>query len=1342
MKAIHLYCIGYFILAVNLSTSAQGNQDGRSLHQAAELGLPFIQHYSAEEYNAYTQNWGAVQDSLGLMYFANGAGVLVYNGVNWNLVELPKKSHTKCIAIDKENRIYVGASGEFGYIAPDDKGLFKYVSLSSMLPESDQDFSTIWNVLAADDGVYFRSREAIFKWENKQLKVWKSENHEFRFPFLVRNKFYVMDDTQGLLCLENNSFQLIPNGEFFKKMGVTVMLPYDEHKLLIGTLKGFFIHSDSEIVPFSNEAEDYLKQSYPYSGILLNDGSFAIATLNAGLVVIDKSGKQKLLLNEIEYLGSLEVYHLFQDKSGILWASLGNGIAKIEYPSPFTTYGYLNGDFRAFAITRYKEELHVGTDNGLFVLRQHDSGKVQFQHVHEKTDRIWDLLVYDDRLLVAWSGGLYEIYNNERRSTPSENISQFKRCLLDSNRVFISMARGFQSVYFNDGAWIPEGPVADIDGDTYSILVESSGNIWLETSEDWIWRISFENQDKAKHLEGPTLEKFGVDDGLPGERVKLLQLNEGVYCVQYQEGGSTYSYNRENNSFSVDTTLNTLFGTQHESIGLSHVDPYENALFTAFDKNGFARNYIAWKEPNGGYTIEELNESRIIKQASNSAYIDTEEKVIWYAGNYGVYRHDLNQKPIENTVNHALVNKVIYGQDSLLVAGPYHSAAIKLPFSSNVLRVEYSSTGYYDENAHLYQYYLEGFENKWSNWTSETKKDYTNIPEGHYAFRVRSKNIFGQISPESSFAFEILPPWYRTWWAYITYTLIAVLIFARLSRWRSTQLRKKNIALETLVRERTEEIAAKNSQLENKTQQLQQQTEQLKELDQMKTRLFANISHEFRTPLTLIKGPIEIAEKSPENPMSLNNIKMVRRNADRLLKLVNQLLDLSKIDSGNLKLEPTEGNTYKCLRAAASSFSSHAAQRNMDYQIKIPSTTLWTSFDRDKLEKIVYNLLSNAFKFTSDSETIIFTTAHYNNQLRIEVKDTGYGIRAERLPKIFDRFYQVDDSFTKEKEGTGIGLALTKELLDLMQGEIFVESEYGKGTLFRVFIPLEEIVPANREIETDFPFREYDADVPTITASVDDIQDKKTILIIEDHHDMRDFINQQLTDQYRTIEAFDGQDGLEKAMKYSPDLIITDLMMPQIDGITLCKSLKKNIHTSHIPVIMLTAKAGIENKLVGLETGADEYLTKPFHTLEMQVRVRNLIDQRENLKELFSKSNYIHPKEVTVNSMDEQFLQKTLVLFEEKYVDPEFGIAEMQESLSMSRAQLHRKFKAITSQTPGELLRNFRLRRAAQILEQKGESVTQVAFAVGFNNLSYFAKCFKALFGVTPSAYIKKDSTR
>ena len=516
----------------------------------------------------------------------------------------------------------------------------------------------------------------------------------------------------------------------------------------------------------------------------------------------------------------------------------------------------------------------------------------------------------------------------------------------------------------------------------------------------------------------------------------------------------------------------------------------------------------------------------------------------------------------------------------------------------------------------------------------------------------------------------------------------------------------------------------------------QKANQKLKELDRMKSNFFANISHEFRTPLTLIKGPIEQLEQNPEEQLSIEEIKMIRRNSTRVLKLVNQLLDLSKIDEGSLKLEPTEGDVYKCLRAATYSFNSHAAQRNMDYRIQIPQQVLWASFDRDKLEKIIYNLLSNAFKFSEDGAIISLEADYKQQELQINVSDSGKGIPHEQLPFIFDRFFQVDAGATREQEGSGIGLSLSKDLVELMNGTITVLSEVNKGTFFTVQLSIQEIKMGRKKIDKDTPSQEKTGIKKPFVISKTDKRDVPTILLVEDNADMRNFITEQLIKLYKIKEAVNGSAGLKKAITDSPDLIITDLMMPKMDGIELCKKLKTDVHTSHIPVIMLTAKAGMENKIEGLETGADDYLTKPFDATELLVRTKNLIDQRKKLRELYAnKEVQIDPKKITVTSIDQKFLEELLLLLEDNYSDSDFGVPQMQEALAMSKTQLHRKLKALTNEAPGELLRNFRLKRAAQLLSQKADSVTQIAYRVGFNNLSYFAKCFKELYGAAPSSY-------
>jgi signal transduction histidine kinase/DNA-binding response OmpR family regulator len=520
----------------------------------------------------------------------------------------------------------------------------------------------------------------------------------------------------------------------------------------------------------------------------------------------------------------------------------------------------------------------------------------------------------------------------------------------------------------------------------------------------------------------------------------------------------------------------------------------------------------------------------------------------------------------------------------------------------------------------------------------------------------------------------------------------------------------------------------------------QNANKKLKELDRLKSNFFANISHEFRTPLTLIKGPIQQLTQNSEAKLSSENIKMIQRNTDRVLTLVNQLLDLSKIEGGSLTLEPEEGDLNQFLRAVTSSFNSLAEQHKINYTVQIPADTFWTEFDKDKLEKVVFNLLSNAFKFSDDGASVSVDVTNNQRGVEIQVSDTGNGIPPEKLHLIFDRFYQVDSSVTKDSEGSGIGLALSKNLVELMTGSITVTSEVGRGTFFIVHLPFLEIKTQanehhvnNESISTE---RSFATEITAFNFNEVDKRNLPEILLIEDNDDMRRYIKEHLIDSYKVTESVDGRDGLQKACADVPDLIITDLMMPKMDGIELCENLKTDVNTSHIPVIMLTAKAGIDNKLEGLETGADDYLTKPFDSKELLVRIRNLIEQRKRLRELYSNNEVqIDPKRIAVTSVDQKFLNQVLTLLEENFSNPEFGVPEMQDSLAMSKTQLHRKLKALTNEAPGELLRNFRLKRAAQLLSKKADSVTQIAYQVGFNNLSYFAKCFKELYGVAPSGY-------
>jgi len=498
-------------------------------------------------------------------------------------------------------------------------------------------------------------------------------------------------------------------------------------------------------------------------------------------------------------------------------------------------------------------------------------------------------------------------------------------------------------------------------------------------------------------------------------------------------------------------------------------------------------------------------------------------------------------------------------------------------------------------------------------------------------------------------------------------------------------------------------------------------------------------------------GPVEkLLSKITDND-SRQELRIMQKHAKRLNNLVSQLLDLSKLEAHRMNLKTSQQNIIPLLKGLVQSFSSLADRKKISLTFHTEAENLQVYVQKDIIVKIINNLLSNAFKFTETGgkisvrvQTITDKATGSEGAVEIAVSDTGVGIPADRIDQIFNRFYQVDASQTREHEGTGIGLSLTKELVELHKGEISVDSEEDVGTAFVVRLQLgkahlkeEEIIELapDSDLEIELPVQVDDTPIEETTAST-----KKAaphILIIEDNPDVRSYIRGYLDEDYRCIEAVNGEDGLKQARNIIPDLIISDIMMPKMDGVEFCKRIKTDVRTSHIPVILLTAKAGIENKLEGLETGADDYLTKPFEARELLIRIRNLIIQRRKLQERFRKEFSIIPADMPLTSMDEQFMERVLKLIKNNLDNPDFNVDEFSHQIFMSRQHLNRKLKALTGHSALEFTGSVRLKTAALLLRRHQATVTEIAYQVGFANPSHFAKAFRQAFGKTPSAFMQ-----
>ncbi|HEY5511028.1 MAG TPA: two-component regulator propeller domain-containing protein [Prolixibacteraceae bacterium] len=725
------------------------------------------------------------------------------------------------------------------------------------------------------------------------------------------------------------------------------------------------------------------------------------------------------------------------------------------------------------------------------------------------------------------------------------------------------------------------------------------------------------------------------------------------------------------------------------------------------------------------------------KEFNRSSALCTSDGEIFFGGPDGLNAFYPDEIKSDSSVakmifrDFKIFNKSIdYGQkynNRVLLEKPiFNTEKIELKYIENSFTIEFTALNYFFPEKNIYAYKLDGFDKQWITTTGKNNSaTYTNLSNGTYTFRVKELNE-NSTGKEISLIIVVLPPFWKSLFAYLSYAIFILLVLLLLRRL-------------ILVNERT------NARIEHERIDAQH----VHEIDSLKIKFFTNISHEFRTPLTLIMAPVEKLLSELKDKPEKKYLELIQQNARRLLQMVNQLLDFRKLEVQGFNYNPSFGDIVSFIRESVVSFNYLSEQKHIKLLFTSGISELNTYFDKDKLEKIIFNLLSNAFKFTHGNGQVSITLSvetngsTYNNldsatNLIIEVADTGIGIPEDKLDKIFRRFFQVDTIGQVEK-GTGIGLSLVAEFVKLHGGEITVKSEIGKGSCFTVKLPVYESGMENEALAQ--PLEEV-RNRPIVTIDNDPksvVTGRSLILIAEDNDDLRFYLKDNLHDQFEILEASNGDAALELVLKYMPDLIISDIMMPGIDGMELCRRIKTDKTVCHIPLILLTAKSSDEQQLMGIEMGADDYITKPFNFQILEAKINNIFSLRHNLRTVFKDKLHIEPKDITVTSLDELFMHKVLELVEKNIANTEYTIEIMSHDLGMSRTLLYKKILALTGKPPLEFLRSMRLKRAALLLSKSQLNVSEIAFQVGFNDPKYFSKHFKNEFGVIPSRYIKNE---
>ena len=1105
------------------------------------------------------------------------------------------------------------------------------------------------------------------------------------------------------------------NGKGINGLNVKDLFFEDATHLLIGINSGGLNRLNIETKTF----EYYLNNQNDLNSLSSNgvwttykdeEGILYVGTFNGGLNIFNpKKGRFKTYSHNPKDPGSLSgnlVFRFFEDSYGLIWIGTDEGGLCVFNPKLNTMKTYKNNPRNPYSISGnsifcIKEDknhdIWVGTwANGLNRLDR-KSGK--FYRYYSKindlsslpSNNIFDIQPTDNgRIWVATYSKGVALFDPRKgvikrftkdannKNSISENTTRLIKNSSPHKLGFVTLNGycEFDSIH-NSFSTIKE-----LDGvPLYDIYRDNRGNLWAATQEKGLWVIN-KNGDVKKYLK---------ENGLPSNAIMGIAADRSQNLWILTDRGIS-KFSPQNASFQNFSVYDGLAGKQFTN----------NAILVARDgtlyfggNNGFNTINPATIRPNKTIPPVYIDEFQIF--------------------NSTVYPDSANS-PLKEVIS--------------------ATKKIELTYKQSVISFGFTAVNMtYPEKA-LYAYKMDGYDKDWNYTTSERKYvTYTNLDPGEYTFQVKATNNDGVWNETpTSINIVITPPFWKTKLAYFVYLLILIFIVYR---------------IRYSIRRRYEQ---KNSQEFERLQ-----SEKMKELSEIRLRFFTNISHEFRTPLTLLMGPLTrlIKEASvAEQPEIETQAKLALRNAKELEHLTNQLLDFRKIETKNMKLDLEHGDIVEFLKGIYEKFKLLSESKKIVFELIQKGKNENAYFDADKIEKICNNLLSNAFKFTPENGKVTFKVeAIGSTHIQISVSDTGKGISPEHLKQIFNPFYQVPELNTHTNAGTGIGLALCKELIELHRGTILVESNVGNGSCFTIKFPVSK---------ESF---DYDSEVPELNISqaaklqqetfeqFESVQsrlsnhfaDEKSplILIVEDHAELRDYVKDILNPFYRVITAKNGRAGFENAIQDIPDLIITDVMMPEMNGVEMTAKLKKDIRTSHIPVIMLTALSSDENKIKGFYTGADDYITKPFNHELLLLKLKNLFDLRQKWREYY-KSNFgdtkstelVEPQSYLVNSeLDDKFIKRCHQLVIDHLSDSDFEVDQFASEIGVSVSVLYLKMKALIGQTPAEIVRDYRMKKAAELLRQKQMTISEIAFEVGFKDPKHFSKNFKKHHGVSPSQF-------
>lgn len=1306
------------------------------------------------------------QDSEGYLWFGTRNGLNKYDGYRFQVFRESSKdtlhishNHIMCIAGDKDGYVWVGtnrglnrydaATGRFTkFLSREDSTTISNSTVSALLSDSDGD---LW--VGTADGLN------LYDFENRRFKRCRLSD------FLTDNRIYALTEGPGGdIWMGTNNGILVYN----KKNGTTRIYrhnPADERSISENRINCIFRDKQNNIWIGTYQSGicryagtgDRFERFDRRHGVNDNSircfaedtqGNLLVGTFN-GINRYDRptetfrsaygapGGKPAV--------GHFSVYSMLCDRAGTVW--IGTYSGGLSYYSPYNQrFRFYDPGMRGQVIfgiigpmAEHPGGLWIGTEGGglMYFDRQAETftyyslpgansfsyGRNIVKSLLPEGDMLWagttrqSVVAFDTRercfkgtVVPTWSTLYYALYKDRKQ------------------RLWIGSTGGQALGYMT-----PEGkfvrPVPFGRGETFSpsnvrCMVEADdGSIFVGSWTNGLYRYNEQEKTVKNWLYTP-----GDTSGLPYNSVgTICKARDGKIWVGTY-GGGLCLYRPQTGDFKI----------YDDRAGLA-----DNTICTvAEDRNG-----KLWMSTGSGisgfdpvtekFTNYERDNGIGIPEFTPGSGIVTADNEVFFGGNNGFVSFRPESMQTNNYIPPIFITDLTI--NNIPTPLPAQNK-IALNHRQSNITIRFNALNYIFPEQNRYAYKLEGFDNEWNYVGNRHTAYYTNIPPGDYVFRVKGSNNDGVWNETgASMSIFIARPWQNTWWARALYAISVLLMVTVALRYSRIKTR-----------------------LENNIRLKQMEQENMETLHQTKIKLFTNFSHELRTPLTLILTPLEdLLQQSGLAPALRDTLNLMYKNANRLLYTVNQLMDFRKKESGHLQLKAAQGNLVKFVGEIVLAFNELAGKRRIKFRFVCNDAELHVWYDRNLLEKVLFNLLSNAFKNTPDQGEIVVTLSRKTGKLlrraypermkqvypdcdeyvMIDVKDTGRGIPYGELEKIFDPFYQINQNEAAQIFGTGVGLNLSRGVVELHRGAIWAENNADKGAVFRAILPTGNAHLTSAEMIADYKNSENAVHYPisedtaetSETEEPSDNRQEYTILVVEDNADVRHYIKSHLAKSYAVLEADNGNDALNIAVDRLPDLIISDIMMPGMDGIHLCRLLKEDIRTGHIPVILLTARVTVLQVQEGFEAGADEYITKPFNAGLLTTRVKNLIASRERLRLLFEQKSGEPNIELPSSSMDSRFMNSVYDFLNRNMSDPELDIDLFCREVGMSRTNLYRKIKSVTNLSPSELIRNTRLKYAAKYLKETDMPISEIAYDVGFSSPSYFTKTFRAFFGISPT---------